>query len=1062
MTPFVTKPLSTVISSLISPDVRPEDEGAIIPQIVLSCLALMVLSGTVFCGSALGQDGTIAGTVIDSTTGGPLPGVNVIVDETQKGTTTDSEGNYRLTGVEAGTYTLRASFVGYTEGTREVVVEAGETTTIDFFLSPGGVELENVVVTALGVERQERALSYSRQEIESANLTKAPELNVAASLSGEVAGLSVSQAGGGVGSDARLLIRGNRSISGDSQPLIVVDGVPIRGDLSTVSSYNIENVEVLKGPNAAALYGSRAQNGAIIIETESADEGEVGFSFTQNVMARDPILSYNFQNTYGQGAGGQYDRGAEGSWGPEMNGQMVQHWSPAPELMDTEYALEPQPDNVADVYQTGYTSSTNFTTRIGSEDVQSLFGYTFTDASGITPENKLSRHNALVNTTAQPTNNLSVTGKLSYTREVIDNGLPTGSNQGNVTKLALLMPRSMRTDQVENFSYTDQDGVERQNFWNPGTIGSGNPYWAIHRNLNETITNRIIALGSASYDVTEGLSLQVRGQVDNSAIQNEEELYFDTFTSAPLGEYDVGRTNDLEWNADVLLTYTQDFLENWTVDTNVGGSIRHEEGSAVNAQTGNNGLTIPNFFSLTNTRNVEAGENVSVRREVQSLYGSGTLSWDNAVFLEVTGRNDWSSTLPPENRSFFYPSLGLSTVLTDLVPDALPEFVDFAKIRGSWSQVGNSAPPFRTTRTANFRRGGRNGFLRFSSVLPADDLEPEQTESWEVGADIRTFGERVGLDLTYYHTTTENQLFTVELPSGTGANRKFTNGGNVRNEGWETTLSVTPIETPDFSWDMELNWSKNESLVKKISDRRPSVTIGSSFMHELRVEQGEPFGEIHTVGFQRDDQGRVIVGNNGVPLPTDGFDVDAGNFNPDWEGGIGGTFSYEGLSLSFLIDHRQGGEMAAFTSSRLTAAGVTKRTLKGREEDVVFGEDIFSGETAVTQDGSPNDIPVDAERLWTQIGGRESSIGEVFVEDATNTQLRELSLTYSFSESLLSRFPVTNASFSLVGRNLLFLYRASDRINPNFLTGTSSGAQGFNSFAPPTPRSIGFNLNINY
>lgn len=1012
--------------------------------------------------SAHAQTGTIAGTVIDSTTGGPLPGVNIVIAGEQQGTTTDREGNYRITDVGAGTQTLRASFVGYTTETRQVEVEAGETTTVDFVLQPSELELENVVVTALGVERQERSLSYSTQRVASEQLTKAPELNVAASLQGEVSGLSVSQAGSGVGSRARLLIRGNRSITGSSQPLIVVDGVPIRGNLSNIGSYNIESIEVLKGPNAAALYGSRAQNGAIVIETESAQVGEVGFSFTQNVMARQPLLPYDFQNTYGQGTGGEYDRSAEGSWGAEMDGQMVQHWSSSPELRDTEYAYTPQPDNVSDVFQTGYNSSTNFTARVGAENVQSLFGYTYTNAEGVTPENKLERHNVQVRTNAQPASNLSVTGKLTFSREVIDNGVPTGNSQGNATKLALLLPRNIRTEQAENFSYVDQDGVQRQNFWNPGTIGSGNPYWAIHRNLSETITNRIIGLASATYDFTDYLNLQVRGSIDNGSIQNEQKLYFDTFTSAPQGEYGVGRIDDVEWNGDFLLNYTQDVFDDWSLDANVGGSIVHEEGRSLSANTGNVGLTLPNFFSLSNTQNVQANENVNVLREVQSLYGSGTISWQNSVFLELSGRNDWSSTLPPDNRSFFYPSVGLSAVLTDLAPDVWPEFVDFAKVRGSWSQVGNSAPPFRTIRTTNFQAGGRNGFLAISNVLPAEDLEPEQTSSWEVGADVRTLGQRVGLDLTYYHTTTRNQLFTVELPSGTGASRKFTNGGNVLNKGWEATLSVTPVLTQDFRWDMNLNWSMNESLVKEISDRRPNVTIGGSFMHELRVEQGEPFGEIYTVGFRRDDQGRVIVGQNGVPLPTDGFDVNAGNFNPDWEGGLSGTLAYQNLSLSFLIDHRQGGEMATFTSSRLDAAGVTKRTLEGREGGLVFGEDVFPEETAVMQDGSPNDVTVSPELLWTRIGGRETSIGEAFVRDATNTQLRELTLTYSIPQSALSRIPVSSANISLVGRNLFYFYRASDRINPNFLTGTNSGAQGFNSFAPPTPRSIGFNLNVNY
>jgi TonB-linked SusC/RagA family outer membrane protein len=1007
------------------------------------------------------QTGTVAGTVTDGTSGEPMQGVNILVMGTQQGSITDEDGSFRITGVEAGTHTVRATFIGYAEETQEVQVEDGETTTVDFALQPSEVALDNVVVTALGVEREQRSLSYSTQEVEGQDLTQAPELNVAASLQGRVSGLSVSQAGQGVGSPTRLLIRGNRSITGSSQPLIVVDGVPIREDLSNISSYNIESVEVLKGPNAAALYGSEAQNGVILIETKGADEGQVGFSFSQNVMARAPMIPYDFQNQYGQGSGGQYDRSTEGSWGARMEGQSVQHWSPAPDLRDQTYSYSPQSGNVRDVYQVGYNSSTNFSATVGAEDVQSFFSYTYTDASGVTPQNQLARHNVQVKTNAQPTESLSLNGKLTYSREVIDNNLPTGNSQGNATKLALLLPRSVHTQHAENFSYRDTDGVQRQNYWNPGTIGGGNPYWAIHRNLSENTTNRIIGLASVTYDFTDFLNLQVRGSVDNSNTESEQRLYNDTFTSAPRGEFDVGKNSSVRWNTDVLLNYEQNVTGNVNIDANVGGSIRHERSSSIGANTGN-GLTLPNFFSISNTRNVQAGYDVGNRREVQSLYGSGTVSWNDAVFLELTGRNDWSSTLPADSRSFFYPSVGLSTVLTDLVPDVFPDFVDFAKVRGSWSRVGNSAPPFMLQRTANFNSGGRNGFITISSTLPADNLKPEQTDSWEIGTNIRTFGERVGLDLNYYHTTTSNQLFTVNVPVGTGAGQKFTNGGSVRNKGWEATLSLTPIQTQDFDWTMDLNWSKNMSLVEKISERRPRLTIGGSFMHELVVEEGEPFGEIYTVGFERDDQGRVIVGQNGVPLSTSGPTVNVGNFNPDWEGGISSTFSYQGLSLRVLIDHRQGGDMATFTSSRLDAAGVTKRTLEGREEGVVFGEDVFSEETAVRQDGSPNNTSVSSEQLWTNIGGRETSIGEAFIEDATNMQLREVTLSYTLPQSVVSRIPVSNVNFSLVGRNLLFLYRASDRINPNFLTGTGSGAQGFNSFAPPTPRTFGFNLSIDY
>lgn len=1007
------------------------------------------------------QTGTVAGTVTNATSGESMQGVNVLVVGTQQGSITDEDGTFRITGVEAGTHTVRASFIGYAEETQEVQVADGETTTVNFEMEPSEVGLDNVVVTALGVEREERSLSYSTQDVQSEELTTAPELNVGASLEGRVSGLSVDQAGTGVGGETRLLIRGNRSITGDSQPLIVLDGVPIRGDLTNISPYDIESVEVLKGPNAAALYGSDAQNGVVLIETRNAEEGQLEFSFGQNVMANIPNMYYNFQNTYGQGAGGEYNRSAEGSWGPRMEGQQVEHWSPAPELDGETYSLEPQPNNVEDVFQTGYNSSTNVTARVGAENVQSIFSYTYTDAVGVVPSNELNRHSIQINTNAQPASNLSVNGKLTYNRTNIQNGLPTGESEGNVVQNAFRMPRNISTSQAQKFSYTDKNGIERQNYWNPGTIGGSNPYWSINRNLRENITDRIIGLGSISYDITNFLGIQLRGSIDNANSFNEQKLYVDTYTSAPRGDYNVSRGNDIEWNGDFLVDYSQDVTDQISVDANVGGSIRHEEAESLQGNTAQ-GLTLPNFFALTNTRNQAVNENVGTLREVHSLYGSGTISWSDAVFLELTGRNDWSSTLPADSRSYFYPSVGLSSVLTDLLPDAFPDVVDYAKVRGSWSEVGNSAPPFRTVRTANFGSGGVNGFLTIGNVLPADDLRPEQTRSWEFGVDVRTFDERLGLDVTYYHTITTDQLFTVELPAGSGATRSFTNGGNVRNKGWELVLSTTPVQASDFNWDVELNWSKNMSLVKKIHDLRPNVTVGGSFMHELRIEEGEPFGQIYTRGFQRDDQGRVIVGNSGVPLPTDGPSYNAGTFNPDWQGGISSTFSYGPLSVSVLIDHRQGGELATFTSARLDATGVTERTLKGRGGEVVFGEDIFPGMTAVTQDGSPNDIGVTPETFWTQVGGRESPIGEAHIVGATNTQLREVTIGYTLPETMLSTLPISRANVSLVGRNLLFLYRESDRVNPNFLTGTGSGSQGFNSFAPPTARSIGVNLRIDY
>jgi len=999
--------------------------------------------------------------VTDSLSGDPIPGANVVILGTTLGTATDGTGSYSIGNVVAGTYDVQASFIGYASKLiRGVEVQAGETVQLNIRLAESAISLQDVIVTALGVEREERSLTYGTQSVDTDRLAEARELNVTNALAGKVAGLSVTQAGTGVGGATRVILRGNRSISGSSEPLYVVDGVPVRGGISNLNPNDIVDISVLKGPNAAALYGSAAQNGAIVVTTKKAAAGRVSASVSTNLMISEPILLTNYQNVYGQGSAGEYNAGSEFSWGPKMEGQMVDHWSPSPEMAGAQYAFLPQPNNVADAFRTGYNSATNVTASVGGQNVQTVFSYSFTTATGIVPNNDLERHNVSIRATSEPIQNLELDGKLSYIRQSLDNQLATGENFTNPLRHIYRLPRNIPTSDIKQFEYFTEQGLRRQHYWNPGSNGGANPYWAMYRNLNENTSNRVMVLGSARYRFTDALSLMVRGSYDGEAGSSETKLYNDTYIVANNGQYAVSKSDAFEWNGDFLLSYSDNLIGGLSFDANVGGSVKQRRNTSLSANTGT-ALTVPNFFALSNTQLVVSSASIGSPFDVYSLYAFGQLNWNDAIYLDLTGRNDWSSTLPADNRSYFYPSVGLSAIVSDLIP-ALPDVLSFARVRASWAKVGNSAAPFMLQRTANFIAGGNNGFLQLSTVLPNENLLPEETVSTEVGVDVRFFGDRLGLDATFYKSNTKNQLFTVALPVGSGASSYYTNGGDVENKGVEVMLSTTPIRTQSFSWDLDFNFSRNRNMVVAISDERPSLTIAQDFLREFRIEEGQPYGMVYSRGFQRDDQGRVVVGSNGVPLISSGLNVPVANFNPDWMGGINASISYKNFSASVLIDHRQGGTIASLTNAILYADGVTEETLEGRDGGLIFGQNFFEHETAVLEDGSPNNIAIDAETFWRNMGGRNAPVGEVFVESATNTRLREMTLGYTLPQSMLGGLPVSSIRFSLVGRNLFFIHRAAKNLDPDLMVGTNAAAEGFESFTPPSTRAFGFNLAIDY
>ena len=1000
------------------------------------------------------QERNVTGRVTTAESGEPIPGVSVLIQGTSSGTITDMDGNYNLP-LTQGATRLIFSYLGYVSQEREI----GNESVINVVLTQDIEDLSEVVVTAFGLEREKKALTYTTQSVSARELSEARELNVVNSLSGKVAGLSINRNGSGVGGASRVILRGNRSITGNSQVLYIVDGVP--GGISNLNPDDIESINVLKGPNAAALYGSRANNGAIVVTTKKGSREGFNVSVNTSFMVDSPILLTNYQNEYGQGSAGVYSPASEFSWGPRMDGSSVAHWSRAEGAPST-YPFTAQPNNVRDVYQNGHNLATTLIISAGNEKNQTYFSYTYTDAAGVVPNNELGRHSLNLRLTNNLNDKLTLDAKVNYIRTDIDNQIAVGENFANPNRHIYRLPRNIRIQDLEQFEYTAQDGSVMQNYYNPGSNGGANPYWTLNRNLRYDRSDRIIGLSSLNYEPIEGLNIMGRVALDRSFGKGWQKYYNDSYIIAQNGRYWVFNSESMEVNADILASYDKSLSQDWHLNILAGANTRINRNSGLSSDTGAAGLTIPNFFALANTQQVMSEENVGAPKNVNSVLSNVVLGWKNAVFLELSARNDWSSALPRENWSFFYPSVGLNAVISDLI--MMPEVFTFFKLRGSLAEVGNDTGAYQLHRTATLAAGGLGGYLSLSTTLPNENLLPETTRSLELGTDIRFFDNRLALDFTYYKTNSFDQLFTVALPVGSGASQFFTNGGNVQNEGVEAMLTITPIRNSNFNWDITTNFSRNVSLVKEINDERPSLQIGGDFLRQYWVEEGKPFGEIYSRGYLRDDQGRVVIAGNGIPMLTPGFTVRVGNYNPDWMGGIQNSFSYKNFRANFTIDIRNGGNIVSLSNAVIYADGLTEETLQGRDGTLIFGNNFMEHEVAVLEgeDGEVNDIATDAETFWLQMGGRNAPIGEVFTVSATNARLREAVVGYTFPASQLQGLPFKSIGISFVARNLFFLMNKAGNLDPDVTVGTGTAAEGFESFAPPTARSFGFNLNLGF
>lgn len=1040
-----------------------------LPGIIILGFLVLGLQTTAF------SQQTVTGTV-RSEGEGILPGVNVLIKGTARGTTTDSDGQYTLQA--SNDEVLVFSFIGYLQ--QEIPVNG--RTVIDVTLVSDTRQLEEVVVTAFGIEREKKALGYSVQEIQSEELTEARELNVVNSLKGKVAGVHINPTSGGPGGSSYVVIRGNSSLTGNNQPLFVVDGVPIDnqtldpanigsgidyGDgIGNLNPDDIASVSVLKGPSAAAMYGARGANGVILITTKTGKKGKgIGVDINSNYTFETNNVNPTFQNTWGGGYDDDYSAfstevidGQEvlvwpgwmlDQWGGRMDGRPIKYQF-MPEIGVVPYSPQPV-DNIENFYRTG-TTFTN-TVAIGGGGENGSFRLSFSDMSNksIVPNASLDRQAINLRASQQVSEKLFVDAKINYTRTEGENRPQNGINFSTISSSLELIPRSVDLDWLKD--YKRDDGLM-------ANFKSGvpyNPYWLVNEYKNNDSRDRVMGMIRVKYDFTDWLSMQVRTGSD---------FYTDKrFSIVPQGTPGAanvnGQVRNTQWhvkeeNSDILLTATGDLSSDFSGSFSIGANHLNREEEVVEVRGQN--LDIKGLYHISNAALVFP-RNYLERKQMNSVYFQGQVGYKNYLFLDVTGRNDWSSTLGLNNQSFFYPSISTSFVFTDaFLMDS--KVLAFGKLRASYAQAGNDASPYQTTAGYSLSTTTFSG-LRLASIrsnVPLLDLKNELTTSVEVGVDLRFFNNRVGVDFTYYDQSTTNQILPVEVSAATGYGNRLINAGEVRNRGLELMVNATVIQAGDFAWDMGINLSRNRSEVVSLAPGITSHTLISNPSASIQAREGELFGNIIGYPKKRNEAGQVVVTDLGKWQRAESMEI-LGNIQPDFLAGFSNTFSYKGFVVSGLLDIRKGGQVFSYSKYDQMAKGTGKFT-EERGNLVIDGV-IDNGDGTYRQ----NDIEIFSHQYYAE-QGPWGDIGETLVVDADYVALREFSVGYNLRSAFLTRTPFTNAKISIVGRNLGYLYRDAEfelmGISPETAYNSSAAAQGYEARGLPTTRSIGFNLSLSF
>ncbi len=1072
-------------------------------RVSTSAVAVLALGALLTLGprTAAAQTGGITGQVIDAATGAALSGVQVSIPSIQLGTLTNEQGRYLINLAPAGTHSVQVELIGYGTLVESVSIAAGATATLNFRLAEEAVALEGLLVTALGITREQRALGFAVQGIEGDNLVEARESNLVNAIAGQVAGAQVTNTGP-VGGSSRIVLRGANSIAGENQPLFIIDGIPVdnsadgylrggrrRGgaDPSTpqpkgtdygnsvqdLNPSDIESVSVLKGANAAALYGSRASNGAVVITTKKgAGAGggtNVSITASTNFTVRTPLKMPTYQNSYGQGSsglfgfvdgfgGGQND-GTDESWGPPMDGRLQAAWYSDGQSVP----FTPKPFNVRDFFKSAATWDTNVGVAATTERANARLSLTRMDQNGMVPGHANDRTSIFLSASMDVTDKLSVSGATTYTARRGQHIPEIGYEGYNPLQGYIWFGRQVSTHRLSEFGLAPGDDAGEYRNWNYNY--HDNPYWESDARDNTLNRDRVTGHLQANYQINDWLSVMLRSGTDWYEEARKE--------TRPPGARDIDGGFDAidlfrqEINTDFLLAAQRSLTSDLNVSLRVGGNHR-TNGETIDVVTANN-LNVPGIYNVSNVSQPPVIRNWVEKKEVNSLYGFATFSWRDYLFLDVTGRNDWSSTLPTDNNSYFYPSVSTSLVFTD-VTDSFSGFLSYGKLRASWAKVGNDAAPYQLASVLSPSNpfGTRSGFS-VNNTIPNSSLRPETTKSWEVGADLRSANDRVALDLTYYRTATTDQILGVQVSSSSGYTSQVLNAGKIENKGFEVVLSGTPA-VGALRWDVTANFSNNQSEVVELTGDLESIILGEFWRTTVEARPGEPYGALVGFKIKRDSQGRVVVSDQGL-LQAEPSKSVMGHYTPDWLAGIRNSFSYRDLTLSLLVDWRQGGEIFSVTNQWGQYSGVNIESAIGRQEGAVID---YRGDLVravpertcalnepcalidgVREDGSPNDIWITAERFaHTQWNKQEGN-----VYDASFVKLREVTLSFDLPTGLANRLPFQSARMSIVGRNLILLKSSIPHVDPE--TGfDNTNFQGVEYGQLPSGRTFGFNLSI--
>lgn len=1073
-------------------------------------LFLLALAIGVIQGAA--QVTTVRGIVTTEEDGEPVIGASVIVKGTSLGTVTDVNGRFELNGLPPSATRLLISYISLMAKEVAIAPQVSVTLKSDTHL------LDEVVVTALGISREKKALGYTAQEVKQDALVQGKDNNLLNSLSGKIAGVRITNTQGDVGS-SRIVIRGETSIAGENQPLFIVDGIPVdnsqlnarssgrdfKNAIADLNPEDIKTLTVLKGPNAAALYGARAAHGAIVITTKGGDKRQKGIGITLHSSTQVSFVATlpEFQNLFGQGAGGRFsyvdgkgagvNDGVDESWGPRLDIGLLIPQFDSPLDADGNRVATPwvsHPNNVRDYFRMGISTNSGISVARGDDKYQFRVGYNYEKQVSIVPDAGTNKTNISLNTDYHLAKWIVVGATANYivytAPSLPGSATPSGSNvRSNSPMLQFLWfgrqvdTNSLKADYTRNWNSSYYD----------------NPFWSASYNTQSQERHRLIGDLHAEFRLTDGLNVRFRTSTDWYNDRRKSKVKWGSAgAGSPYGSYAEDAYTVKENNTEVLATYIKQLNKNWGIDALLGFNVRNKQYE--NNYQAAPRLAVADLYTLTNSRDPLTSSNDFYRLRQYGLYGSIQLDYRRWAFLNITGRNDWSSTLPVDNNSYFYPSVTASVLLSEAF-GWRSKAVNYLKIRGGWSQVGADANPYQLATVFTSETAFNGNPLQSSSTIGMNpNLKPEKTSSIEAGFEAAFWDNRLCLDFTYYKTDSRNQILKLATTAASGYTSQVRNAGHIRNRGYEIQLGAVPIQTSKgFRWNLDLNYGANSSKVVKLDDEGliTSYRLYSSGI-QILASVGEAYGTLFGTSYVRDANGNVVVDANGLPKIST-TNKTLGKFTPDWTGGISNTFSYRSLSLSFLIDASVGGSIFSNTNKTGKYTGVLANTLSGRDAEhgglwyytAAMGNNVRLPESpsysvssdglyyaqvngqstrvyqdgimveGVTESGSKNEEVVSAEKYYHRI----YSIAEANVYDASYVKLREVALSYRLPRLWTQKLHLQEASVTLTGRNLWTIYKSVPNIDPESAL-TTGNAQGVEAYSLPTTRSFGVNLSVKF